>query len=233
MAQAPAYARSKNFVENSGNATDHSALNNEFDNVAKSIKGLRDNQALLLNDDGTLKESIIQADSLTEEAVERLRGPQGLKGETGDTGPAGPQGDQGIKGDVGASFVADISDISANRSMYDLMSKGFSFLAMDEGKLYWKLSATQADWSSGVTFGKGDKGDKGDTGAQGPRGEQGIQGIQGETGPQGEPGEDGTDGLVTSVDQTVKTANLIGKSLLSVNLVVNESGQLSIKITAE
>ncbi|MBM6928186.1 collagen-like protein [Parasutterella secunda] len=233
MAQAPAYLRSKNFVENTGNATDHSALNNEFDNVAKSIKGLRDNQSLLLNDDGTLKENIIQADSLTEAAVERLRGPKGLKGNTGDTGPEGPRGEQGVKGDVGASFVADISDIKANRSMYDLMPKGFSFLAMDEGKLYWKLSLTQADWSSGITFGKGDKGDKGDTGEQGEQGERGLQGIQGDPGPKGDPGEDGTDGLVTSVDQTVKTANLIGKSLLSVNLVVNGSGQLSIKISAE
>lgn len=233
MAQAPSYLRTKNFVENTGNATDHSALNNEFDNVAKSIKGLRDNQALLLNDDGSLKENIIEADSLTEEAVERLRGPQGLKGEQGNTGPMGPQGVQGVKGDVGASFIADISDIKTNRSMYDLMPKGFSFLAIDEGKLYWKLSLTKADWSSGITFGKGDKGDKGDTGAQGPQGERGLQGIQGAQGPQGEPGEDGADGLIVSVDQTVKTANLIGKSLLSVNLVVNETGQLSIKISAE
>ena len=233
MAQAPAYTRSKNFVENSGNATDHSALNNEFDNVAKSIKGLRDNQALLLNDDGTLKENLIQPETLTEAAVERLRGPQGLKGETGDTGPAGPQGEQGIKGDVGASFVADISDIKTNRSMYDLMPQGYSFLAMDEGKVYWKLSNAKADWSLGVTFGKGDKGDKGDTGAQGPQGERGLQGIQGAQGPQGEPGQDGADGLIVSVDQTVKTVNLIGRSTLSINLVANDSGQLSIKITAE
>src|SRR5690606_22516544 len=69
--------------------------------------------------------------------------------------------------------------------------KGFSFLAMDTGLLYWKLSAAVADWSDGVPFGKGQKGD---TGAQGPHGPQGPQGLQGFRGANGLPGPAGPAG---------------------------------------
>ena len=221
--QAAAYNRTKNFLDNNTDRTDHGAINAEFDKVALSVNGLRDNLALVQKDDGTLKDGIIEVDHLTPAAVAALSspGPQGPQGDQGDDGPAGPQGD---KGDVGASFVADIKDIAANKPLYNAQPKGFSFFAMDTGLLYFKLSDTNGNWSTGISFGKGDKGDTGATGATGAQGPQGIQGLQG---IQGIKGDKGNDGLVTGVDVTMKTANLTGRTSISARLVVT-NGQLSI-----
>lgn len=225
--QAPAYSRTKNFQENNGASTDHAALNSEFDKAALSIEGLRANAALLQNDDGTLKNNTVALASLTPEAVSALQVP-------GPTGPAGPvgigaQGIPGIKGDTGASFDADARDLFANRSLYNLQPKGFSLLAMDTGMLYFKLSATSGDWSTGEQFGKGDTGAQGIQGIQGVQGIQGLQGIQGISGV-GTPGAAGADGLVASVDPTTKTASLIGRTSVAARLVVTGS-ELSIVLT--
>ena len=45
---------------------------------------------------------------------------------------------------------ADARDTFANRNLYDLQPKGFSFLAIDTGFMYFKLSNTSGDWSDGV-----------------------------------------------------------------------------------
>lgn len=71
---------------------------------------------------------------------------------------------QGQKGDKGDSFTVNAVGLLSNRSLYDLQSEGFSFLAIDEARIYFKLSSTSSDWSLGSPFGKGDKGDAGDTG---------------------------------------------------------------------
>lgn len=71
---------------------------------------------------------------------------------------------QGIKGDRGDAFTVNSVGLAADRSLYDAQIKGFSFLAIDVGMVYFKLSATSADWSIGSPFGKGDKGDVGLTG---------------------------------------------------------------------
>lgn len=55
MTAATAYNRTKNFLENNPDRTDHSSLNNEFDAVSESINGLRANAALIQKDDGTLQ----------------------------------------------------------------------------------------------------------------------------------------------------------------------------------
>nr|DAP87536.1 MAG TPA: collagen I alpha 1 [Caudoviricetes sp.] len=100
------------------------------------------------------------------------RGATGLQGEKGEQGirglkgDKGEKGDKGDKGDVGASFVASASDLRSARSQYADQPKGFSFLAIDEGKLYWKLS-DEDEWSTGFEFGQGEKGDKGDKGDAG------------------------------------------------------------------
>ncbi|MGL5117527.1 MAG: hypothetical protein ACRC7C_19620 [Beijerinckiaceae bacterium] len=226
--QAPAYRRIKNFQENNGASTDHAALNSEFDKAALSIEGLRENAALLQNDDGTLKNEIVGMSNLTPAAVASLQVP-GPQGPQGPAGPVGPQGLQGIKGDTGASFDADVRDLFANRGLYDLQPKGFSMLAMDTGLLYFKLSATSGDWSAGEQFGKGETGAVGAQGPQGIQGIQGLQGIQGIPGV-GTPGADGADGLVASVDLTTKTASLIGRTSVSARLVVT-GGELSIVLT--
>lgn len=233
MSQAPKYTRTKNFTENGGNSTDHSALNREFDAISLSVNALRDNQAMLMTDDGKLAAGVIRAESLTEAAVEKLRGPQGEIGDTGPKGDPGPQGPDGPKGETGASFTADASDTFANRYLYDFLPKGFSFLAIDEGKLYWKLSGNSGDWSTGFSFGQGPKGDTGPEGPEGPRGIQGLQGVQGPQGEPGEPGKDGEDGVVVSIDTAVKSANLIGRTTVTAQLVLSPDGQLSIKLTTE
>jgi len=71
---------------------------------------------------------------------------------------------QGIKGDKGDAFAVNSVGMLAQRSLYDAQVIGFSFLAVDESKIYFKLSATSGDWSSGAPFGKGETGDTGATG---------------------------------------------------------------------
>jgi hypothetical protein len=93
---------------------------------------------------------------------------------------------QGIKGDRGDAFEVNSVGNLAERTLYDTRTKGFSFLAIDEATIYFKLSDTSGDWSLGAPFGKGDKGDKGDTG-------NGIAtiGFTGTTDPSGNPGQNG------------------------------------------
>ncbi|MDT8337588.1 MAG: hypothetical protein RQ763_00170, partial [Sulfurimonas sp.] len=67
-------------------------------------------------------------------------------------------------GDKGDNFTVNAVGLLSQKSLYDLQTTGFSFLALDEALIYFKLSATEADWSLGSPFGKGDKGDTGATG---------------------------------------------------------------------
>lgn len=230
MPQAPAYNRTKNFLENNPDRTDHAAINAELDKAALSINALRANAALLQNDDGTLKDAIVTLASLAPDVVTGLIGPQGPTGPTGPAGPQGPQGVQGPKGDTGASFNADARDLFANRNLYNLQPKGFSFLAIDTGFLYFKQSNTSGDWSAGKEFGKGETGATGPQGPEGPQGLQGLQGIQGIQGIQGLPGADGVDGAVTSIDPTIKTASLIGRTSVNAQLQL-VAGELRIVLT--
>lgn len=71
---------------------------------------------------------------------------------------------QGVKGDKGESFTVNSSGTTAQRALYDAQIAGWSFLDITTSILYFKISNTSGDWSTGVPFGKGDKGDTGDTG---------------------------------------------------------------------
>ena len=228
MSQASAYERTKNFQENAPNATDHAAINREFDAVALSIRGLRENQSGILNDDGTIKNGTVGLDQITDEAKAELRAQVGPEGPQGPQGETGPQGPQGAKGDVGASFVPNASGTFEERAVYDDSPKGLSFLVLETGMLYWKLSSDSGDWSSGVQFGKGEKGDQGEQGPVGPRG---LRGYTGETGPQGPAGEDGADGVVTEIDVDRKSVGLVGKTTLMARLTLT-NGKLSIVLEA-
>lgn len=235
MPQAPQYNRTKNFEENSGDRTDHSALNAELDDVSKSVNALRANQAFLQNDDGTLREGVVTRDAVSDELMQALRGPMGQAGPQGQQGPVGatgPQGQAGAAGPVGASFDADAMDLFAERALYDGQPKGFSFLAMDTGMLYFKLSGVSADWSPGFQFGKGETGAAGPQGPEGPEGPQGIQGLRGEQGEQGPAGADGDDGIVIAVDTAVKSASLIGRSRVTAQLKLVD-GEISIVLQTE
>ena len=67
MAQPPAYNRTKDFAEDFGNETDHSALNAELDRASNSINDIRTNLAILQADDGKLRPAVVTSDSLSAE----------------------------------------------------------------------------------------------------------------------------------------------------------------------
>lgn len=101
------------------------------------------------------------------------RGPEGPAGPTGAQGPVGVQGPQGAEGPIGKSFDPDASGLTADRDAYNAEPANFSFLDVETGTVYFKLSNGVAAWSAGVPFGRG------------PQGLQGVQGIQGPAGPVG------------------------------------------------
>jgi hypothetical protein len=75
---------------------------------------------------------------------------------------------QGPKGDKGDPFAVDAQGNISERGAYNAEDEGFSFLALDEGLLYFRQGIT--GWSAGIPFGKGDKGDQGDPGIDGDDG---------------------------------------------------------------
>jgi len=70
--QASKYERATDFTEQSSDETDHVALNKEFDGIAQSVNGLRDNLALIQQDDGKLAASIVTADNLAPAFLQDL-----------------------------------------------------------------------------------------------------------------------------------------------------------------
>lgn len=150
MSAAPAYNRTKNFLDNNPDHTDHGAINSELDAASLSINSLRTNAALIQDDDGTLAEKIVGMAQLDDDLQNKLGG--------NTTSGA-------VENPAGA--WEDSRGLSTERSYFDGRPKGFSFLAMDTGLLYFKLSQTIADWSNGYSFGKGDPGNPGDPGTPG------------------------------------------------------------------
>lgn len=199
MAQPVAYNRSKNFLDNNPDRTDHGAINDELDKVATTANEIRANLALIQADDGSLAPNSVGLDQLTEDAQELL-GTPGPQGQTGPQGTQGPQGSKGDKGDVGATFDANVRDLAANRSLFDTQPASFCFLAIDTGKMYFKLTAASGNWSTGFDFGIGPQGPQG---AVGPAGAQGSQGLQGPQGTPGVAGAQGPQGPAGTVDYAI------------------------------
>ncbi len=194
MAQAPRYVRQKDFQDDNPDWTNHAQLNNEFDQVSESVNTVIDNLALIQADDGGLESGAVTPRSLSDEVLALMTGTNVLTIE----GPPGP---------AGQSFQPTVFDLAAERSTYDAEVKGFSFMAMDTGELFFKLSDAVGDWSIGHPFGKGDKGDKGDA------------------------GDPGANAIVASVDGTTVPIDIIGKSSLFVTLVVDGDGKLAISLS--
>jgi hypothetical protein len=124
-----------------------------------------------------------------------IQGDVGPKGDTGDTGPKGDKGDtgdtgpKGDKGDRGDAFVVNAQGDLSGRAAYDSEAVGFSYLDVEAGNLYFRISPS--GWSGAIPFGKGDKGDQGDEGPEGPEGPAGADGAD------GAPGAPGSDATVT------------------------------------
>lgn len=72
MPQPPSYNREKDFTEDFGSETDHSALNAELDKASNSINDIRTNLAILQADDGKLNPDVITADSISAEVRAEL-----------------------------------------------------------------------------------------------------------------------------------------------------------------
>lgn len=71
MAQPQAYEREHDFVND--DEIDKSKLNTEFDNAAQSINDLRDNLALIQNDDGSLRDGIVHENNLDDDVFDRFQ----------------------------------------------------------------------------------------------------------------------------------------------------------------
>ena len=221
MAQPTKYTRSTDFTTRNPDQVDLGAINRELDAISSTVNQIINALGLVQKDDGGVAVGAVNYDALDADAKKRL---QPIPGKDGRNGVDGKDGRDGVKGDVGASFDADYRGNISERSMFNAYKKGFSFLAMDEGKLYFKLSDTSGDWSSGYAFGKGEKGDPGLNGADG---QAGTPGLPGSDGRNGTDGKDGKDGVVTSVDTTQQAVSIIGKRYVKVKLAL-VNGKLSV-----
>lgn len=232
MAQAIKYKRRKNFAENNPSQADLASIDKELDSVGLSVNATIDNLSKIQKDDGGLVPNIVGIDQITQEARDILRGQRGPQGPQGPEGIEGPEGPRGPQGPIGSSYQADVEALFGERGLYDTQAKGFSFLAIDTGKLYWKLSDATGSWSDGILFGPGPEGQRGPVGPEGPRGLTGLTGPKGDTGPAGVKGADGKDGLVTTIDTAWKTVSVVGKRYISVRLQ-ESGGKLTLEIGAE
>ena len=221
MAQPTKYTRSNDFTTRNPDQVDLAAINSELDAISSSVNQIIDALGLVQMDDGRLGVGVVSYDALDADAQKRL---QPIPGKDGRDGVDGKNGKDGAKGDVGASFEADYRGSLSERPLFDGYTKGFSFLAMDQGKLYFKLSDASGDWSSGYTYGKGDQGEPGINGVDGLPGAPGIPGADG---VDGRDGKDGKDGAVIEVDTTQHTTSIIGKRYVKVKLAL-VNGKLSL-----
>ena len=64
----------------------------------------------------------------------------------------------GAKGDKGESYTINATGTTAGRTAYDTQSVGFSYLDITLSIVYFKLSTTSGDWSTGTSFGRGEDG---------------------------------------------------------------------------
>ena len=221
MAQPTKYTRSTDFTTRNPDQVDLGAINRELDAVSNSVNQIISALGLVQKDDGGIAVGAVNYDALDADTQKRL---QPIPGKDGRDGIDGKDGKDGVKGDRGASFDADYRGVLSERRLFDSNKKGFSFLAMDEGKLYFKLSNTSGDWSDGYVYGKGEKGDPGVNGVNGVNGSPGLPGVDGRDGVDG---KDGIDGVVTSVDSTQHAVSIIGKRYVKVKLAL-VNGKLSL-----
>lgn len=136
------YVRSNSFT---GHSTarpdvphDGARLDAEFDAVGARVGDLVDFVNQTLTPDGKVRPDFVD-----------------LTGIHGDQGPAGPQGP------AGQAMTPDAKGATAHRATYDAQATNFTFLDVEAGLLYVKLSAAAADWSAGVSFGTGPAGPAG------------------------------------------------------------------------
>lgn len=72
MAQPQKYQREHDFTLDEPSDVSTSSLNREFDDIAVTTDGLRENLAKIQNDDGSLRAGIVTPESLSKEVVENI-----------------------------------------------------------------------------------------------------------------------------------------------------------------
>ena len=132
MAQPPAYNRQKNFADDFGNETDHSALNAELDRASNSINDVRKNLAILQADDGKLRPSVVTSDSISEELRIKL-----VEGVVVDAQTMLDKSLAAANVSFGAATAAKTSEIAARASASS---------AAESAKII--ASVTNADWNA-------------------------------------------------------------------------------------
>jgi hypothetical protein len=190
------------------------SVDNELDRSNNTINDLIDFTRQAIDDDGKVRVTALGDDVTGPVGPPGPEGPPGPPGPTGPIGPNGFQGVQGVEGvegpqgPAGNNYTPNAAGPFANRSAHDAAAANFSYLATDQGQLYFKLSATSGDWSLPVPFVQGPQGVRGPQGIQGVQGATGIQGVpgvRGEMGPQGIPGVQGVQGPIGPIGITGPT----------------------------
>lgn len=74
MAQPQKYERSHDFAHDEPSNIEVSALNSEFDGVSVSIEGIRENLAIIQNDDGSLVHGIVKLETLGADVMKAFSG---------------------------------------------------------------------------------------------------------------------------------------------------------------
>lgn len=110
-------------------------------------------------------------------------------------GPAGAAGVQGPQGEQGDGLLINATGLFSERTTYDTEAMGFSFVATDQGLLYFRETITDGIWSPGIPFSKGDPGESAYelavlAGFSGTESEW-LASIKGDTGEIGETGPAG------------------------------------------
>lgn len=72
MAQPPAYNREHDFTLDENSDLNTSSLNKEFDNASESINKIRENLAILQNDDGSLRADVVKGDAVGKELTKEI-----------------------------------------------------------------------------------------------------------------------------------------------------------------
>lgn len=208
------YRRTFSFAAHSAASPDtpHSGTNvdQEFDAIGQAIADLVDFVRQTIDDDGRVQASRLALGSLMgSQGATGPQGPQGPQGVQGPQGNQGSTGPQGPEGPQGQSYQPNATGVLADRTVHDGEAVAFSYLSTDTGEIYFKLSATNADWSAGFPFGRGPDGAQGVQGIDGPEGAQGIQGPAGTDGTNGTSVHYVTADPTTTPPATVQVNDLI------------------------
>ena len=113
MAQPQKYERSHDFAHDEPSNIEVSALNSEFDGVSVSIEGIRENLAIIQNDDGSLVHGIVKLETLGADVMKAFSGV--ATDATAAAVSAASRAEEAAGIAVRASNAADTSEATVKR----------------------------------------------------------------------------------------------------------------------